>query len=99
MFLLVLQSDIGNQSTNAVDVVSQNDTTDGFNKNHQASFLVTGRHDITKTNCKHNSSTPVIRPNILLIPSGVFYSFFDQPIICLIDFTNTKQNNRENMCV
>lgn len=84
MFLLVLQSDVGNQSAHTVDVVSQNDATDRFNENHEAGFLIAGRDDITESDGEHNGGTPVVGPNILLIPSCIFNPPFDHPVFCLI---------------
>lgn len=55
-----------NNLTNVVYVVGQKNTTDCLNKNHTQCLRCVHRNDVTKTNCKHNSCRPVIRPNILL---------------------------------
>jgi hypothetical protein len=63
-----------------VDIVSKGQTTESLNKNYTDGFLIIGRCYITEAYRKHDSSSPVITPNILLRPWDFIDSELNHPI-------------------
>jgi len=97
MFLLILHANIGDESAHTINIVGQNDTTDCLYEDHQTSFLIACRNNVSKANRKHNGCAPIIRPNVLLIPFRILYAFINQPIFLFVHIRNTKQHNWKKM--
>lgn len=66
--LYVLRANVGDQRTNTVDVVSEDDAADGLDEDHTQCFLIANWNHISESNGKHNRSAPVVRPYVLFIP-------------------------------
>ncbi len=96
-FFNVLSTNVGNQTTNAVDIISQSYTTDGLNENETKSFFVGCSHDITKPHCQHNVDSPVIGPNVPLAPVGLIYMSSNHPIVARVYLSHHNEQNGEEM--
>lgn len=85
VFFEVISADFRYDLTNPVDIVGQNNTAHGLNKNHAKSLILVGRDNITKAYSQHNGRGPVITPYILLIPQWLIQTFGNQPIFLFVE--------------
>lgn len=96
-FLKVLLADVADKGTNAVDIVGKADTADSLNEDETKCLLVCGCNNVSKPHCEHDSSAPIIRPYILLIPRRAVNAFGDHPIAFNVDICHGSQKNSQHM--
>lgn len=98
VLLQIVWSDFWYNRTHSIDVVSQDDATHGLNKDHTKGLLLIGGDNITKADSQHDSNSPVVPPDILLIPLRVVKPLINQPVFFVIEPCHCNEGNRETMC-
>jgi len=80
MFNNILETNVADQSSHAVNVVGEDDAADGLNEDHETSFLVASWNNVPEPYRQHYSRAPVIRPNVFLVPRSVRYPLGNEPV-------------------
>lgn len=96
-FLQVLSTDVANQSTDPVDIVSQTNHANNFNKNKTQSLSIVSSHNIPKSNSQHYVHSPIVPPYVLLKPRTPVDVLARVPVVVGINTRHSSQKNSKNM--
>lgn len=94
----ILGTNISYQSTNPVDVVCQAHHTDYLDEDQAESLLIIGRIKISKPDGEHDVDSPVVGPDIFLIPKTIVDIFYIVPVMREIDVGHGCENDGKDMC-
>lgn len=85
VLLCLVWTDFLDDCPHSVYVVGQKDAAHCLDEYHAKGLRWVSRSNVSKTNCKHNSSRPVIPPNIFLAPYFIIQISTDKPTVIFLD--------------
>ena len=97
VLLKVISANFGNNLTDSVDIVSKDDTTHGFDKDHTECFILVAGDNISESHCEHNSCSPIVSPYVLFVPLWFTKALYGQPIYFLVEPSHRNQNYSQAM--
>lgn len=93
----ILGADVGDQRSDAVDVIGQHHAADSLDEDHTKRLLIAHWHHIPKPNREHNRRSPIVRPYILFKPRSVHYILAHLPILLGVEVGHGDQKNGEHV--
>ena len=97
ILLFIVRTNFRYNWANSVDVISENDATHGFYKDHAQSLALVGGHDIPKANGQHDGSRPIVAPYVDFKPARILKTFDDNPIMFKVKMSHWYKQNRQAM--
>jgi len=76
-------------TADTVYVVSKYETAESLYEDQEKRFRAITCYNISKTYCQHDSISPIIWPDISLIPRTVHYIFFQHPVLAGVEKWHT----------
>lgn len=70
---ITLSADIGDECSQAADVIGEGDAADDFNHDHPHSFVIGCGCDVSEADSQHDRGGPVVGPDVSLAPPGLAY--------------------------
>ena len=94
---MIFRFNIHDEIADTADIVGQNNAANSLNEDEAKSLSVVGGSDITEANCEHDVGTPVIGPDIFLVPLALVYLSFGHPVLGGADFCHCWEDYGQNM--
>ncbi len=82
---LLALSDVANYGPYITNIIGQHYAAKNSDEGESNSLLKIRGTDVTKTNCQHNGSPPVITPHVTNEPWRLSHSQLQQPVLLLIE--------------
>ena len=93
----VLGPNVGDQITDAVDVVGEHEAADHLDKDQADRFLVGRGIDVAEPHRQHYVRPPIVGPNVLLDPVGVRDLPHDEPVFLRVYVAHSYQKEGEDV--